>query len=297
MDQVTIWYFRDNNESDKLVEAVKGIGLSVSLISGYDVGNANINDHEINIVIIDIIDEAPGTILEKVSHDARIQSCLKFMFLPKKDIIAASKLSYNLIHVEFISRPVNPREFLLLLEKSVIVERYREIMKFISKEAETRIETYEGLMDINRKNIFESEKEKEAFEKILHYEKNLMREQSRLNRAIKDFTLLRQSEYFDMKSRIKAEEMLADLRRKELLDARDIIDAQESVLDYSANELKGAQEIINAVECAAELGRQEALQLHSGLKDQIEINNRLCIENKKLRDEVSRLREEVNKRR
>ncbi len=296
MEKVTVWYYQDNNENERLIDAIRSIGLGVSVLNGDEIKNANINDHQINIVIVDIIKEPAGIILESLSADSRLQSCLKFVFLAKKDITPASHLSVNLMHIEFISRPVNPREFLLLLEKSVIVERYREIMKFISMEAESRIETYEGLMDINRKNIFESEKEKAAFEKILHYEKNLMREPNRLNKAIKDFSLLRQSDYFDMKSRIKAEEMLSDLRRKELLDARDVIEAQGSVIDYSAVELKGAQDIINAVESVAELGRQEAIQLHHGLKNQIDINNRLSLENKKLKEELLRLKERSDKK-
>ena len=290
MEQVTIWYLHDSDKSKGIIDAIKNMGLMVNSVEGYDLQGANIVEHEINIVIIDIYKDSPEKILKAMSSDLRVHSYLKFVLMPRKEIKTASKISYNLLHVEFISRPVFIREFLLLLEKSVIVERYREIMKFISKEAETRIETYEGLMDINRKNIFESEKEKQAFEKILIYEKNLMREQARLNRAIKDFTLMRQSEFFDMKNRIKAEEMLADLRRKELIDAKDVIVAQESVIDFSATELKDAHEILHAAENAAELARMEAIDLHKKLEKEKLINENLRYENKDLKDQIKKIK-------
>ena len=290
MEQVTIWYLHDSDKSKGIIDAIKNMGLMVNSIEGYDLHGANIVEHEINLVIIDIYKDSPEKILKAMSSDLRVHSYLKFVLMPRKEIKTASKISYNLLHVEFISRPVFIREFLLLLEKSVIVERYREIMKFISKEAETRIETYEGLMDINRKNIFESEKEKQAFEKILIYEKNLMREQARLNRAIKDFTLMRQSEFFDMKNRIKAEEMLADLRRKELIDAKDVIVAQESVIDFSAIELKDAHEILHAAENAAELARMEAIDLHKKLEKEKLLNEKLKHENKDLKDQIKKIK-------
>ena len=100
------------------------------------------------------------SLLEEIVKDERLQNFLKFIMIKKSQLKGLMKLNYNLMHLEFLNRPVDKRELLLLLEKSIIVERYREIMKFISKEAESRIEAYEGLMDINRKNVFESEKEK-----------------------------------------------------------------------------------------------------------------------------------------
>jgi len=202
--------------------------------------------------------------------------------IKKNQIKEITNLSYNLMHLELLNRPVNRREFMLLLEKTIIVERYREIMRFISREAETRIEAYEGLMDINRKNVFESDKEKAAFEKILNYEKNLMKEQSNLSTAIRDFTLLRQMDMFNMQDRIKAEEMLSDLRRKELMDAHKVIHAQESVIDYGAKELYDAQKIITAREQVEELSRSEIIELHKEI-------SRLKDHNRQLSEEIKRL--------
>ncbi|MBP7736937.1 MAG: hypothetical protein KA369_13250 [Spirochaetes bacterium] len=276
MDKVTVWYLRDNESGIKLVNAITGLGLTVNLITGYKLHNANIVEDEINIFIFDIIKTEPEQIIKEMTKDERLQSYLKFLMVKKSMVKEITKLNYNLMHLELLNRPVDMREFLLLLEKSIIVERYREIMKFISREAESRIEAYEGLMDINRKNVFESEKEKEAFEKILDFEKNLIQQQTNLSTTIRDFTLLRQMNLFDMRDRIKAEEMLADLRRKELMDARDVITAQESVINYSAKELDDAKKIIDAQEKVEELSRSELINLHKEITRQKELNRQLA---------------------
>nr|HPJ40583.1 hypothetical protein [Spirochaetota bacterium] len=120
--------------------------------------------------------------------------------------------------------------------------------------------------------------------------KHLMDEQTRLNRAIKEFTLMRQRELFDIKNRVKAEEMLADLRRLEMLDAKNIIRAQEAVIDFSSRELKEAGKIIDATEKVQELSRVEAMELHNQLKDEIENKRKLEHELEQLREEIASLK-------
>jgi hypothetical protein len=293
MEQVTLWYLSDSNHLPSLSDEIKAMGLSVNNLKAKNFKEANITDSEINLFIIDLDDIPPLKILEMLASDHRLQSYIKFVIVNRKDLKEIKNASFNIIHIEFITRPVEKREFLLLLEKSIVVERYREIMKFVSSEAESRIETYEGILDINRKKVFETEKEKSAFEKILAYEKNLMKEQVQLSNAIRDFTILRQSEIFDMKSRINAEEMLAELRRRELLDAKNVINAQDSVLHFSAKELNEAKKIINASEQMSELGRMEALNLHENLKKEKELNKNLSEEVEKLLKENEALKSSI----
>lgn len=276
MEKLTIWYLKDNDGGSEIVNAIAGLGLNVNTVSGYKLKHANIVEEHINIFIFDILSTDPVVVVKEIMNDSRLEGFLKFMIVKKNHIKEISKLNYNMLHLEFLNRPVDKREFLLLLEKSIIVERYREIMKFISKEAESRIEAYEGLMDINRKNVFESDKEKEAFEKILDFEKNLIQQQTYLSAAIRDFTLLRQMNLYDMRDRIKAEEMLAELRRKELMDAKDVIKAQESVIDYAAKEVDSAKKIIDAREKVEELSRSELMELHKEIARQKAINKQLA---------------------
>ncbi len=297
MEKVTIWYFTDNDAGKKNARAIENMGLISYCLEGLDMSGINIVQDEINIFIFDHEKIPPQEVIATLENEQRIQSFLKFLIAGRKKIKEMSNVSFNILHLEFVSRPVNTNEFLLLLEKSIIVERYREIMKFISKEAEVRIETYEGMMDINRKNIFSSEKEKETFEQILKYEKNLLQEQSRLNKAIRDFTIMRHEELFDMRNRIDAEEMLSHLRRKEMLEAKETIQAQESVIDYSSKRLKEVKDILDASEKVAELGREEKINLAEDNRKLREMNRTLADEIEKLLKENEDLRNQLQEKR
>ncbi len=290
MKSVNIWFLTDNADGTKLAGAIRDLGLTVHLVKGAGFGRANIIHDDMNLFIVDLKKKKLPGIIANLREDERLNSFLKFVILPKREIRKAVNISLNLMHIEFISRPVNSREFILLLEKSVVVEKYKEMMKLVSWDSETRIGAFESLMEISRKDIFESEKEKEAFEKILDYEKHLMAEQARLNNAIKEFTLLRQKDLFDLKNRVKAEEMLVDLRRAEMMDARRVIEAQEAVIDFSAQKIDEAGKIIDAAERVQELSRKEALDLHDQLRKEKERNVELVKEVERLRKEIRELR-------
>ncbi len=265
MKSVNIWFLTDNTEGAKLAQAIKGMGLTVHIVKGAGFASSNIAVDDTNLFIVDVKKKKLPAIVALLRDDPRLNSFLKFVITSKRDIRKAVNISLNMMHIEFIARPVDNREFSLLLEKSVVVEKYKEMMKMFSKEAETRIGAFESLMDINRKEIFENDREKEAFEKILDYERHLVAEQSKLNNAIKEFTLLRQKDLFDLKNRVKAEEMLTELRRLEMMDAQSVIKAQEAVIDFSAQKIDEAGKIINATEKVQELSRKEAMELHEKL--------------------------------
>jgi hypothetical protein len=106
--------------------------------------------------------------------------------------------------------------------------------------------------------------------------------------AVREFTLMRQKEMFDIKNRIKAEEMLADLRRIEMMDAQSIIKAQEAVIDFSSRELKEAGRIIDANEKVRELSRAEAIDLHEQIRAERDKNFTLQEEVERLKAELSR---------
>jgi|GEM_PF-230443 len=293
MEKVSIWYQTNNDDGLKTAGTIKAMGLSTNVITDKDFSGANILQDEINIFIIDLVDIDPEFILTTIEKTTLLQGALKFVILKKKEIKDLSDRSYNLMHLEFISRPVEKREFLLLLEKSIIVERYREMMKDVSHEAETRIEIYEGLMDINRKKVFDSDVEKKAFSSILKFEKNLYSEQSRLNHAIKDFAEMRQKDYFDIINKVKTEDLLHDLNHEDHTLDEDIIKAQEKVIDYSAGELKSAQKILSASEQVAELGRNEAMSLHEKLERTEDLSRNLSSEVERLLSENDLLKKEL----
>ncbi len=286
MERVEIWYLADSKAGEALSQSIRYLGLSMNLVTGGNFAKAEILSGNLNIFIIDLSERDLPAIMSVVRDDQRLQGFLKFVILKKGLVKEALSLSANILQVEFISRPVDKREFILLLEKSILVERYREMMHSVSRDVEDRIETFESLMNINRKDFFVTDKERDAFQRIIEHEKHLVSEQSRLNRAIREFTSLRQMEIFNMTDRIKAEEMLADLRRSELMDANSVIRAQESLIDFSSRELHEANRIINAAETVVELGRQEAISLREELASAVK-------RNRELTEEVGRLKEEL----
>ena len=286
MEQVSICYLTDNEDGKKTAVSIRELGLNLKLIQDNNLKSVNISSNVINIFIIDCKKLELSKIMALFRDEQRLHEYLTFIILYKRQVRKALNLSHNLLHVEFISRPVNNREFMLLIEKSVIVERYREVMSFISKDFEVKIEACENLMDIHRKDVFDFENEKEAFDKIVKFEKHLMNEQEMLSKVIKEFILLRQREMFDIKNRVMAEEMLAELRRRELIDAESVIKAQESVIDFSSKRLRDANDIIKATENAVEFGRLEAIQLHEEMKKEREKNKILLKEIESLKKKV-----------
>ncbi|MDY6969397.1 MAG: hypothetical protein SVR08_12195 [Spirochaetota bacterium] len=290
MERINIWYLTDNEDGLRIANSIVELGLNLQLIKKKNLKNIDIPIYNINIFIIDYRDREIDDVVSMIKNDERMHHFLKFFILYKRQINKALKICSNILHIEFLSRPIDKREFALLLEKSVIVERYREMMRYVSREVEERIDAYENIMDINRKDIFVTEKERDAFEKILDYEKHLMSEQMKLNKAIEEISIVRQNEMLYLKKRINAEEMLEDLRRKELMDANSVIQAQENVIDYSSMKLMEATEVIDATERVVELSRNEALQLRKDYAKVIEENKKLTEEVKKLKTKICELK-------
>jgi hypothetical protein len=213
-----------------------------------------------------------------IKGDSRLQNYQKFVMISADKTDEAIAHSGDLLHVDFISRPFNKRELLILLEKAVLVEQYRTMMKTISRDAENRVEEFESLVHIHKKNILDTKIEHEVFDRIMTFERKMMEEQKKLNQAIRNFTALRHKELFDLKSRLFAEELLDAFRRSEMIDAHDLIWAQQAVLDLSTRELGDARNIIKAAEITGELSREEALALHEKLNAERERNTRLSEE-------------------
>ncbi len=266
MERTDIWYCTDNDKGKEIYETLKLLGLNIVLVEDKNFSSCNVLPSQINIFIIDLVTVEFSEILSMLRKDERLHKFIKYLILFKKQIRKASQLSIDVMHLEILSRPIKKREFSLLLEKSIIVERYKEMLNLYSLEATERIEAYTNLLDINRKESFFDEKEKNIFSKIINFEKHILNEQKELNVAIANYTRLRQKELFDLKKRIDAEEMLSELRRKELMDAKSVIEAQSAVIEYSSKELQSAEEIIHATEAVQELSRLEAIKLHEELE-------------------------------
>jgi hypothetical protein len=266
MNKIEILYFTDNKDGESLAARVGQMGVSVTVCSFSDVEKICADKTDYCVLIFDMNKKKPEALIKYLSEIKSVQNIIKLIITENKDIEGVFFNAVHLLNLEFIIKPVDERSFLLLLEKTLLVEKYRQLMKLISDESESRIDVLECMINIKRKDMYDEGTEKEIFIKILDFEKKLMEEHLSLNDSIRNIALYRNNEFIALKDRIKAEEMLNELRRDELINANRIIEAQESLIEYSSRELNEAKKIMNARENVEELSRTEAMGLHTELK-------------------------------
>ena len=275
MENANVLFFTDNDNGEKLAAVIESLGLTVKKVFSLD-NRAILNKCRENyILIFDITGADALTVLSYAESLEGGDNRVKYVIMDQSKMENGHVKSSNITRVEFIARPVDNREFLLLLEKTILVEKYKILMSAISREAESRMEILEAVLGPNRNGSFDEKAEKEAFVKMIDFEKKLMEEQLHLNDTIRRIALMRNRDYLVMKERVEAEEMLDELRRSELLDANRVIESQGSLIDYSTRELYDAKKIIDATEHVQELSRVEALELHDELTRLKEENSRL----------------------
>lgn len=289
MNDIEIIFFTDNNESDLLIQKLTRSGLNIRIADYKTAADA---DYSLgSILIFDIKNIDPFSLLKDLSGIKWMDDNIKLIFADPGSISGESNHAVNVNNFDFIERPVESRSFSLLLEKTILVEKYRRMMNLISKESSSRIEVFEHLLSIKVSDESDVAAEKSMFLKILDFEKRLMQEQLNLNESIRNIALFRKNEFLAMKDRIRAEEMLGDLRRKEMIDANNIISAQEGLIEFSSKQLHEAKRIIDAREHVEELSRAEAIRLHEEIKKLKTLNAGLedkCLKLKKENEELKK---------
>lgn len=313
MNSVDIFFITDNNEAAAVADRLRELGLTVFEHSFKDIPLIDLDPDKISLLVIDCEKQTVEDIITALRVNANIHSTVTYVVLQPSLMGHALSLVGNLMHTEFVEKPYNRREFILLIEKTIVVEKYREIMKQLSSEYEERIEKYEHLFHINKNNLFDSENHDETLKRILNFEKNLIERQNELNDRIKEFSCFRQHELLESKDLIFANTMLEKLRERELRDAQETItaqekviefstnllddqkkinDAQKKVLDYSSTELKDQQKIVEAQELVVELSRDEAIRLHHRINALHDEKNELVEENQRLKKELQKAKGE-----
>lgn len=266
MNKIEILFFTDNREGNDLALKAGQMGLSVKVCDFNKVETFFENKSGCCVSVFYMADLKPSDLIRNISHIKSADNIIKLVVADKSDFDGIFFNTINLFNLEFIIKPVDERSFLLLLEKTILVEKYRQIMKLVSDESESRIDLLECMLDVKRKDMFNEGIEKEIFIKILDFEKKMMQEHINLNDSIRNIAINRNQEYAILKDRVKAEEMLGELRREEMINANRIIEAQESLIEYSSRELVEIKKIMDARDSVEELSRVEALDLHAELK-------------------------------
>ena len=174
---VKVWYLSNNEAGKKLSLQVKNLGIQTSYFDIAEVSNIAPLQEHINVFIFDL-DLQTDLVVDIVIKDKRFKNSLKLCLLSKKQIQEFTEKSYNAFKLELLPRPINDETFLLLLEKSILVELYRDLLNGDNSNA------FEGIMEIKRKNIFAADKS--GFDAILKFENN---PQKGLKKKIKNMNL------------------------------------------------------------------------------------------------------------
>lgn len=290
MENANVVVFTDNYEGRELAKVIESLGLTVKVVSTFSQKDILVTCRDNYILIFHIEGLEISSILAFVESLEGGSSKVKFVVMDQDKISTVDIKTSNITHVELIASPVDKREFLLLLEKTILVEKYRNLMAFVAKESESRLEVFEAMLKPCYDKCFDGKADKEVFLKMIDFEKKLMEEQLNLNDVIRRIALMRNKDYFFLKERVLAEEMLDVLRQHELLDANKVIEAQEALIDYTAKEFYDARKIIDATNNVAELSRVEALELHGELLRIKKENEELTLRIKSLMDENMELK-------
>lgn len=275
MIDVKVYIFTDNNGGKVLAARINQLGFKpVFIKESRALADIEPADDVYNILIVDISEVNRDRVL-RMLRKYPLRGVLRLVVFDDCSSCQEFYDSADYFRIELFTRPVDIRAFLLVFEKIVLVERYRRLMKMISREAESRIKTVEGLLSGREKDLSGDGRGRDFIIKIAEFEKRILDEHARINESIREMSLLRNTENMALKDRIRAEELLAELRRQELIDAKDVINAQESLIDYSSRELHETKRILDARENVQELSRVEAIQLHEELDRLREINSGL----------------------
>lgn len=274
MIDVKVYFFTDNNGGRVLASRISQLGfVPVFIKDSQMLAHINSGDNLFNIIVVDLADVHKEKII-RILKKYPLQGVLKLLVFDDCSDCEECYSSGDFLNMELFSRPLDIRAFLLLFEKIILAEKYRRLLKIISRESELRITKLEEFLASAGAGAC-AEDEREFFVRIIEFEKRIIAEHRQLNDSIRQMSLLRNNENMDLKDRIRAEELLSELRRQELMDAKSVINAQESVLDYSTMELRDAKMTLTARETVEELGRFEAMQLHEELGRLREVNRNL----------------------
>jgi hypothetical protein len=93
-------------------------------------------------------------------------------------------MSYSSFKLELLQRPIDTEMFLLLLEKSLLVELYRSVLHS-DPLRDSKVYSFEGIMEINRKQPFKANFENLGFNSILDFQNRVQQEQAQLKKKIK----------------------------------------------------------------------------------------------------------------
>ena len=185
MDNIMkVWYLSNNETGKKLFSQIENLRIQADYFDISEISNIAPSQEHTNVFILDFVDLQTDFILDIVTKDERFKNSFKLCLLSKKQIGEFNSMSYNSFKLELLQRPVDPETFLLLLEKSLLVELYRSVLHS-DPLRDSKVYSFEGIMEINRKQPFKANFENLGFNSILDFQNRVQQEQAQLKKKIK----------------------------------------------------------------------------------------------------------------
>ena len=170
--------------------------------------------------------------------------------------------------------PLRQRELKWIIEKTLLSEISKRSSIEIGQGCLQNIGFFEGLFELAKKENIDKAETIMAMEKVLEFEREMKKNQIRMNKALDHVNEMRNSEMMELHQRIKATEKLDELRENELREALKIKEATEKALEYSRIEEVHQDKIIKAQEKLFEYTDKEIREL---LEENKELKKRLGI--------------------
>ncbi len=232
MEGIKVFIVTDNNEGKRITEGFRELDTQVEEFASFKrISKIDTQKYYVALLIVHLDDmNLTKTIrdLEKVSSNA---SMLKFVFLRRNTMKQLDAENYNILHLEFLLRPVRLSEFFLLMEKSIMAERFKTMLQESSKNLKDKGDGVEYLFEVFRKKMLEEKgSSNEIFEKILHLQQKMNEETDRTQRNMNLFSRVKQKNLY-VEDQILIEELLGPILPLEQIKNQDKLKAIENLQD------------------------------------------------------------------
>lgn len=198
MEGIKVFIVTDNNEGKKISKGFAELGTQVEEFSNLKrISKIDTEKYYVALLIVHLNDiDLHKSIqsLQKISDGSKI---LKFVFLRRDLMRQIDSESFNILHLEFLLRPVRLAEFFLLMEKAIMAERFKVMLRESSINLKEQGEGFEYLFEVFRKKLFEEKTSSgEVFDKILRLQEKMDAETDRMQRAVEKFSKIKQKNLY-----------------------------------------------------------------------------------------------------
>jgi hypothetical protein len=189
MNNISIFIVTDNDEGKLIFHELKFLETDISMAPLKKMVSNKGNQSEIGILIIHLEDTPLATILQSFQKQNVPEKWLKFVFLKHRNLKGLKLDNFHFFHLEFLQRPVRINEFLLLVEKSILTEKYKLLLKETPVWLQEKGESLENIYDTLRKKLIdEDSSSSKVFAKIINLQQKLDEETDKYQKAIEKFS-------------------------------------------------------------------------------------------------------------